>query len=359
MPSPEFMKSVLETPEAAYARGEGQNGELPDEEQELEEAEVEQQPEDAVVETEQPEQEDAGEDEDAEPETTEPEEPAEDDEGESDQEPEAQEEPFFYTYRSKEEAERGHREKDAAIARQGEELAALRQQAAEMEELKQRLAQVEQGVSQQSFDYEGVQEWAEEWVEHDPEQGIHAAIQLSLESGDQRYAYAYTDKWAETDQYNASVWRNRLETAVFQQQQPQAPELAVPQLTETETRNLAIEQAYAEAKEERPELEDDETLKGIAAVMHATPSLKRAWASGDAYWAKQALLDAHRVYKSQKTTRRLRSSDASKVAEEKLAATSITGDGAPAKRSVTPEDLSPAEEQIVAGLLKQGYKLRD
>ena len=361
MPSEKFMKDVLSTPQAQMARGEA----LEPDETELtgaEEEEVQEVPETEEAEVEQP-GEEQEEDDTPEPEGDLGEEPPDDEKGEaeSEEEPvehEEEQELIFGRYRSMEEAERGF-EETRRFAR--ERAAAEDKEKKRAEELERRVAELEGYVrgSSQGGDFE---EWADGWIERNPEQGIREAIQASRETGDQSYAYAFTDRWAQSDPYSAGVWRNRLENAIFATQGAEEETPADDDVPNVTPANQVIASTWAELKEDYPEVSDPEFARGMAEVLRGNRRLITAAVSADPERVRDAFESARSLYKathSASTPKRVRRSDVEQVEREKRAAVGTTGDGpAPGHRNATPQ-LTPEEENLLVGADRLGLRRRD
>lgn len=349
MPSKEFMQEILT------------RGQVNDEPPSLEEPDEQpsDEPADEVVEAEpeQAEQEAEG-DPDADREAEEGEEPGADDDGEAEEEPQAHEDEFYVSrYKTREEAERGIEE----TRRFGQENRKARVEAErENEELRRRVAFLEGRDSARGGEEEGgdgsFEDWADQHIETNPEQGMREAIQASIQSNDPSYAYAYTDRWAATDQYQASVWRNRLETMVFQAQhgevaaEPEEP--VAPQGREVQ------DTAWRDFAEIHPEANDPAARAEIARILVADERWLGVARSGDPDLVPLAFEHAWAVYTSTRNgPRRLRKADAEQVEREKRAATLTSGDGAPQRRSSSP-DLTDEEQSILAGAERLGLKRR-
>lgn len=355
MPSEKFMQEVLASDSARFARGEVA------EPLEAEEVEDEDQPEDPAEEEEAPESEADADGEDADPEEEVVDELPDDDDPDADEEPEPPQptdELIFGRYRTMEEAERGLEETRRAFHERSQRAAEAER---ERDELKQQLAYHQGQLASRSGGEEEFDTWADARIERNPEQGMIDAIQVSRETDDQSYAYAYTDRWAASDPYQAAIWRNRLETAVFQtQRQSQGQDGAEPQSEENGVSPVqqAINDTWSSLTEEYPDFKNDDTAAGIAQAIRTDAEL-REWAlSGDPRIVRVAFLSARKVYRTTKATpRKVRAADAAQVARDKRAATVPTGDGAPQRRPSSPV-MSAEEESILAGADKLGLKRR-
>ena len=346
MPSEAFMKSVLSSDQARLSRGE-----VITEEQEEQVV-----PSEEDVEEEAPDQEedvdtDAGDDEGADADEDLGEEPGDDEEGESEDEPEAEQEFYLGRFKTREDAEKGWEETNRYAMTNAKRAA---EQEKRISELEQFVAYMQQ-QSVNGTDDSGFEEWADERIEADPERGMIEAIQASVESGDQSYAYAYCDRWAETDPYLASVWRNQLQNDVFAAQRAEQPQ---PQAEEQGARDV-IDQVWRELALEYSDINDPEARHQIVQIITHTPHLDGAIRSADPSRVRDGFLSARHAYSLRRNgPRRVRSSDAEQVAQAKRRATVATGDGAPQRRPSNPE-FTAMEESILAGADRLGLKRRD
>jgi hypothetical protein len=351
MPSEEFMTKVLTTgradepadefdvdlelepvvePEAEGDPGDEQPPELEEEEEEAPSEVTEEPDEDGDR---QPEEED-------------------DDQREDEDGPEAptahEDEFYLGTYRTKEDAEAGLLAGQQHISRQ----------AAEMHEMRQQLAELTgyvQGAVQSRQQPEGdFDEWAEEHIQGgNAWGGAEEALDAALQSGDPVYVDAYIEHWKETDPFEAARFRTMVDNQIAMAQQAAQTAYQPPPLQET------LNSAWLEVAESDPDLKEPEIAKGVGTVLKNNPALKAAALSGDPELVRSAIAIARDGYKIQAsrtgstgTPRRVKSSDAERLQQDKLAATVTTGDSTPERGESTPE--VPAELQGMMSAIERG-----
>lgn len=363
MPSKAFMKRILEAQpeEVALADAVMEDvEEVLDEDPEVEEAEESEEVDDDLAQEEEADDEEDSDGEDTEAEEAEDDDAPEHEESDADEEPEAShEESEFYLgrYLTREEAEQGLQEKEATTTNALKRAAEAERELAYYRGLAEGVQKAPAG-GEVDFD-----DWADNHLSENPERGMIEAIQISRETSDPSYAYAYADRWADADlpraEYDAAIWRNRLETAVFNAQQAQPEEVEDVNPAQT-----VISETWTALAAENPDMREDEVIKGISEIMKSDPDLRDAAISADPAQVRLAFLAARKAYRLQAarpqngTPRRVSKSDRERVAADKVAATVSTGDGAPAKRSSTPA-LSPEEQSILEGAEMMGLKLRE
>lgn len=326
----------------------GQNDE-PDEvvdEAELEDELEEEEPEGSAAEPE----EEPDEEPEGEPEAEEEDEPqaeAAEEEGEP-SEPEEQEDDFYLgRYKTREEAERGWLEKEQMISRQGDELAQMRERMSQFEGYL--AGQAQQG---DPGDFEA---WAEAKIEGgDAWGGASEALDAALQSGDPVYVDAYYEQWKEIDPAEATRFRvmvdNQIAAAQAQAQQAMAP---VPA-------QEVINSAWLEVAETDPDLRDPEFAAAVGGLLKGNPALRAAALSGDPELVRSSIAIARDGVRMQSarpgktgTPRKVRSSDAERLQQDKLDASVTTGDSSPDRGNGSTPDVPP-ELQDMMGAIQRG-----
>ena len=350
MPSREFVERVLTTGRA--------DEEIVDEDDEVEPEADEPQASvvEEVEETEEAEEK-SGDDPDEEPEEEGEGEPEEDDadadDGEEPPEAEAvQQEDEFYlgTYRTREEAEKGHLEKEQHISRLAEETHQMRERMAQYEGYLQ--AMQTQQAAPEPGEFE---EWASQYFEAgQAHQGWQNVMEAYQETGDEEYLDTYVEMWKEYDPYEASRMRNLLDTAAALNQQQ-----AIQGMPRPPSPQDVINESWVAVAETDPDLKDEEFAAGVGKILKNVPALRAAALSGDPDQVRSAIAVARDGYRMQSartgngTPRRVKSSDAERLREDKLAATVTTGDSAPERgRASTPE--VPPELQDMMQKIQRG-----
>ncbi len=355
MPSEQFMKEILESDAAKFARGEiselvEEDDSRPPEEDDEEDA------------GEQEEQEQPAEDEDdvAEEEGGVPEGDPGDQEGEAEDEtePRDQGEDFYLEvpgarYRTKEEAARGHDEARRALLAESQRRAEIERENAA---LREQLA-YQQGRAS-SGDDDGFDDWADSWIESDPEGGLNELIQYAANTGDRAPVDGYFDRWVEQDQTGRALARRvRLEAdlAMSRMQAPAPQQQAEP---EQHPSQPVINEVWEQVANEFPDMRDAEMHRNMAEVIRSEPVIMQAALTGEPTLVREAFLHARKLVRSsQNGPRRVRKSDAEAVAREKRGATVVTGDGG--QRRPSSPVMSAEEESLLAGAAKLGLKRRD
>lgn len=184
---------------------------------------------------------------------------------------------------------------------------------------------------------ESFQEWAEEYIENDPERGLMETRALAEETGDYGAAYAYVDLWAQNDPYRASTARVYLDMEVAMRQraaaQPEQPDASAE----------IISQAWRALVPEFPDLQEgNEVLGGAVGVLRQDRFLTDMLRSGDVEKASWAIRTARATYiASRPATRRVSTATRDAVAADKARATIAQGNGVPDRRRVP--DVVPKE----------------
>jgi hypothetical protein len=138
------------------------------------------------------------------------------------------------------------------------------------------------------------------------------------------------------------------------QQQAQAQQASQPPPLQE-----MINSVWMEVSETDPDLRDLEFAAGVGKILKGEPGLRALALSGDPQLVRSAIAIARDGYKIQAartgngTPRKVKSSDAERLREDKLAATVTTGDSAPDRgRGSTPE--VPAELQDMMSAIQRG-----
>lgn len=351
MPSREFVERVLSTGRADEEIVDETDDEPTDQAVELEEApdaptEVEEEEEESGEEAEEPEDDEEGEPED---------DGAEDEEEEEAPEAEAveQDDEFYLgTYRNREEAEKGFLEKEQHISRLAEE----------QHQMRERMAQYEGYLhamnSQQAAPAPGeFEEWANQYFESgQASAGWQEVMEAYQETGDEEYLDTYVEMWKEYDPYEASRMRNLLDTAAALNQQQQIQGMPRPPSPQD-----VINESWVAVAETDPDLKDEEFAAGVGRILKNVPALRAAALSGDPDQVRSAIAVARDGYRMQSartgngTPRRVKSSDAERLQQDKLDATVTTGDSAPTRGRASTPDV-PQELQDMMQRIQQGEK---